>query len=184
MITGNLYRWVDAKAAQAYVRSNKMVGRHCHYLPKSLSGEFHSRRVRGLSFGMDGNRWAAPDTPVCFVLDRAKLNNKVAEINGQAAYVLTQHFEYIEAMRKSLQPLSLHDREHLDQLTRSAIADSSGDADEAFVIGDIKMFGRALVAIHAIGDVPTKLHSDLENFAQTWEAVSELKTAALSGPGM
>lgn len=142
-----IYRWVDMKAAASYLRNDGMKARHCHYLPAALSNLPHGRRVRGLSFGLDPDRWSSGvDTPVCFVLDSDKVLNRQVRINGQAIYVLTQQFEYTKAMVNELRS-SASDHQMFASLRKRAIEDSRNDPDEVFVVGDLADLRESLVEI-------------------------------------
>lgn len=167
-----LYRWVDFKAVRSYMRTGRMTARHCHFLPAVLSGLPHSRRVRGLSFGMEAGRWIRPDAPVCFVVDAERLPNRIVTIDGQAIYNLTQQFEYVEAMKFSA---LRGDHETLAQLRQAAVEDSRDHPDEAFIVGDVEDIASALVAIAAV-EPPEDRAREIEVYAES------MRVEALLGP--
>lgn len=133
-----IYRWVDEKGCLSYLRSNAMIGRVRHYLPKQLSGAFHSNFKTGLSFSPSPIKWSDSAIPICFVVDRTRLDSPVIDINGQAVFELTGVVDAYKAF---------HVTSNMKWYRDNAIQASTDDPDEAFVIGNIRNLSDKLVEI-------------------------------------
>lgn len=154
---GFIYRWVDHKASASYIRYNAMKGRVRHYLPKAISGEFHSKWFTGLSFSRDSTHWKVAGD-ICFIVDPARLKNKVLDINGQAVYELGQEVEASKFGNPST-------RRHQERLLADAIEHSRTNPTEAYVIGDIRDLASTLDRIVA-WEQPPKVVAVLRAFAE------------------
>lgn len=139
-----IYRWIDERGCMSYLRSNAMIGRVRHFIPRQLSGEFHSNFKTGLSFALDDRSWLNVGTPICFVVRRNALGVPVVNINGQAIYDLSG----AEETRRTYSM----DQATYQQYLKNAIEDSKTDPTEAFVIGNIRDLATKLERIHVRPD--------------------------------
>lgn len=168
-----MYRWVDEKAAASYLRIDAMVARVRHYLPKKISGHFHSKFITGLSFSHHPTMWRADKDMLCFVVDRTKLKkpNQCIDINGQAIYNLTQT---VDMLRNYMTQMT---RGEFDQQIANVLDDCQTDPDEVFVIGDLRNLGAALAKIMVPPSCSPALLKKLQSYcAQHQIALEPVKT--------
>lgn len=152
-------RWVDSKGALSYIRSNAMVGRVRHWLPKQISGLDKIYAKTGLSFGIPNSRssWNMHgDDGICFVVDRARLPNLVCNINGQSVFEFSGTYD----VRYS------EDRDTVEHYRQRAIKDSLEEPDEAFVVGDIRDLGSKLIKIILRKNVPQPVVKKITDYAE------------------
>lgn len=153
-------RWVDAKAALNYVRRDAMVGRVRHWLPKQLTGLDKIYAKTGLSFGIpnSGSNWNAHgEEGICFNVDRTRLGNLIADIDGHMV------FQFSDAYNLLAQGVPQTD---LARLREVAIRESLAHPDEAFVVGDIRCLSTALIGITIGNQVPTRVAAEIAAYAE------------------
>lgn len=159
---GDLIRWVDYRAARVYIRSNKIVGRTKHWLPKEVSHMDKIYLKRGISFGFKNQsmNWNAhADQGIGFVIREDVIQNQVVYINGHAIYLFGQAYD------------ARHTDQNTDNLRAyrdNAIADSVNDPDEAFVIGDIHNLGDVLSEIIIREGVDQRTIDLLNDFSKAY----------------
>ena len=159
-----IYRWVDDKAALSYVKLDGMKARFSHYLPAKVSGNYHSKFCKGLSFSHLPDNWRVRgDTDICFALDRTKLPSSAIDINGQATYELGQMMEAWRDFR--INPGKDGYNDAVDRVI-------NGDHDEVFVLGNIPNLHECLASIK-IGACKTKTLEMLEKYCTQYSIQME-----------
>lgn len=153
-------RYVDQKGATSYLRSNAMIGRVRHWLPKQLSGLDKIYPKTGLSFTFDGSgsNWNAhSNAAICFVVDQAGLDNLVVDIDGDAVYNFSNDYDLYR------QRIGGHG---LEDSRKRAIEDSQAHPDEAFVIGDIRELASKLKRVEIGSAVDPKFAVKVRRWCQ------------------
>ncbi len=129
-IPNELYRWVDAKAARAYMRGDMMKGRVSHWLPREVSGLDKIYPKTGLSFSIQLGKWTSADLPIGFVLRPSAIENRIVYLAGHEIFLFSQTMD----LHRSGVPQGDRLRDEYNM----AVEESSKNPDEAFVIGDIR----------------------------------------------
>lgn len=125
-----LYRWVDAKAAKAYMRGNMMKGRVRHWLPREISGLDKLYPKTGLSFSFQLGKWTSSDLPIGFVLRPSAIDNRIVYLAGQEVFLFSQTMDLYRS--------GVPQGDRLRGEYTMAVEESLQNPDEAFVIGDIR----------------------------------------------
>jgi hypothetical protein len=153
--SSHLVRWVDDKAAKSYIRINAMKGRVRHWLPKEISGLDKIYAKTGLSFARNEKAWASMEMPIGFVVDEARLDNKVVDIAGNEVFKFSQALDAAKNFG-----VSAVGRENLQDYRERAIEASREDPTEAFVIGDIRDLSSKITKILVRTDQAYKLMTE------------------------
>lgn len=158
-MTNTLHRWVDYKAARQYIRRNAMIGRVRHWLPHEISGLDKIYPKTGLSFAIPGggSNWNAHGkSAIRFTVDRARLDNHIVDIDGQAIF----EFSDIYDARYEMPGLNLFKR-RIEVIERCR-----AKQDEAFVIGNIRGLSDKLLAIEIGCEVDSKTREKVGDYAR------------------
>lgn len=165
----DIIRWVDYRAARSYARSNKIIGRTKHWLPKTISKLDKVYKKRGISFGIPGsqNSWNAHGASgVAFIINRTRLNNQIVDINGHAVYLFGQSYE-----ARSVDP----SWETIKNYHDIAVSDSQKSPDEAFILGDIDELGKVLSKIIVGREVDQHTQKILLGYGEQYGVTVEME---------